>query len=321
MIATAEELEAGLKNGSVKLDPRGHRPPEIKHLVEDMSVFLLMRRFRADAGASAHMNDLRFPVGGPGGCPLCGEFFYYVLDSDDINLTASKPCPAPDIDKQEWAVKLACPSGELLLFNDLREPFEDADHDVNSLLGEKTYSEHYAKQGLGIIFVGNTCPGVYQASPSKLIVASGNYDKEEEAEQALERLGTHIGGICTDLWWYSVIDKLAFMKAFRLTPDSFEEKCRAKGWWPQLIRAVVEPGVYEVTRRKHLTNEDELVQVYSTIRKIKCTAYAEINHGVVSTHSCTTGRPLIDRGSCNEGCCDDYECTDCGHRFRVEWPD
>lgn len=26
-------------------------------------------------------------------------------------------------------------------------------------------------------------------------------------------------------------------------------------------------------------------------------------------------------GGCDEGCCDDYKCNDCGKEFRVEWPD
>ncbi len=26
-------------------------------------------------------------------------------------------------------------------------------------------------------------------------------------------------------------------------------------------------------------------------------------------------------GDCGEGCCDDYECPDCGKSFRVEYPD
>lgn len=27
---------------------------------------------------------------------------------------------------------------------------------------------------------------------------------------------------------------------------------------------------------------------------------------------------VVDDGECYEGCCDDYKCTDCGHRWRVE---
>ena len=29
----------------------------------------------------------------------------------------------------------------------------------------------------------------------------------------------------------------------------------------------------------------------------------------------------VRTGDCGEGCCDDFECPDCGKSFRVEWPD
>jgi hypothetical protein len=29
----------------------------------------------------------------------------------------------------------------------------------------------------------------------------------------------------------------------------------------------------------------------------------------------------ISTGGCGEGCCDDFECPDCGMNFRVEWAD
>ena len=55
----------------------------------------------------------------------------------------------------------------------------------------------------------------------------------------------------------------------------------------------------------------------------KCTASVNMdwNTGKCTTKSCKTGRPLIDRGGCDTGCCDDFECPDCGHKFRIEWPD
>ncbi len=26
-------------------------------------------------------------------------------------------------------------------------------------------------------------------------------------------------------------------------------------------------------------------------------------------------------GDCGQGCCDDWQCTDCGRKYRFEWPD
>lgn len=33
------------------------------------------------------------------------------------------------------------------------------------------------------------------------------------------------------------------------------------------------------------------------------------------------GAPMKDAGGCSEGCCDDYRCTVCGYKVRIEWPD
>lgn len=56
--------------------------------------------------------------------------------------------------------------------------------------------------------------------------------------------------------------------------------------------------------------------------KKKCKAFVRLeDDGKITTHSCTTDSRLIDRGGCSDGYCDDYECPDCGHQFRIEWPD
>lgn len=33
------------------------------------------------------------------------------------------------------------------------------------------------------------------------------------------------------------------------------------------------------------------------------------------------GKSMTDVGECSNGCCDDYRCSECGHKVRVEWPD
>jgi hypothetical protein len=48
-----------------------------------------------------------------------------------------------------------------------------------------------------------------------------------------------------------------------------------------------------------------------------CTARVRDNHGYITTESCTTKRPLIDKGGCSTGCCDYYECPDCGKHIKV----
>lgn len=33
------------------------------------------------------------------------------------------------------------------------------------------------------------------------------------------------------------------------------------------------------------------------------------------------GVSMLDDGGCSDGCCDDYKCSVCGFKQRVEWPD
>jgi hypothetical protein len=55
----------------------------------------------------------------------------------------------------------------------------------------------------------------------------------------------------------------------------------------------------------------------------RCTAAVAVDWAAnrVTTRSCRTGRPLLDLGTCDIGCCDRFECPDCGHSFTIEWPD
>lgn len=33
------------------------------------------------------------------------------------------------------------------------------------------------------------------------------------------------------------------------------------------------------------------------------------------------GVSMLDDGECSEGCCDDYLCSRCHKRLRIQWPD
>lgn len=47
--------------------------------------------------------------------------------------------------------------------------------------------------------------------------------------------------------------------------------------------------------------------------RIDCRTVDRIEHGKRYVHP-----NAVDVGSCSEGCCDIYECPDCGTRFVVE---
>lgn len=46
---------------------------------------------------------------------------------------------------------------------------------------------------------------------------------------------------------------------------------------------------------------------------------ASANGGAVVGPRCH-GKPMKDVGGCSEGCCDDYQCEECGYKVRIEWP-
>jgi hypothetical protein len=64
----------------------------------------------------------------------------------------------------------------------------------------------------------------------------------------------------------------------------------------------------------------------STVSAIKprpedCTAKVSCINGHITTKSCTTFVPLIDKGGCSDGCCDYYECPDCGKYIKICYED
>jgi hypothetical protein len=48
-----------------------------------------------------------------------------------------------------------------------------------------------------------------------------------------------------------------------------------------------------------------------------CTAKVRCIKGIITTTSCQTGIPLIDKGGNSDGDCDYYECPDCGKFIKI----
>jgi hypothetical protein len=51
----------------------------------------------------------------------------------------------------------------------------------------------------------------------------------------------------------------------------------------------------------------------------KCTALVSCIDGIITTKSCTTGQPLIDKGGSSDGERDYYECPDCGKAITIDY--
>ena len=104
-------------------------------------------------------------------------------------------------------VAINVPSGKLVCGNDFREQYPiKEDYYINETLGIKLTIEEYAKMGLFHGYVGNTCPGLYLKN-GQIKIASLNWDKKKPKE-----FGKRVGGICTNLWWYSIADHDDYIK-------------------------------------------------------------------------------------------------------------
>lgn len=145
---------------------------------------------------------IKFPGSGPEVCSFCrsSEFLF-----DGVSFLAQSPCPYKD--GIPMSVELNVPSGRILVGNDFREWFsiDQAIEDsvsVNYASGIKTIVDEYAKQSMLHFFVGNSCPSVTQVAKDSFLV--GNHGYQEDKKSALP--GQELGGVCTDLWWVSIVD-------------------------------------------------------------------------------------------------------------------
>ena len=179
-------------------------------------------------------------------CDACAtEGVPFKITKNGISTVA--PCPHPD-GYPEYFVRVSVPSGKLVFANDFRDLVAvSGSYDVNTTWGCELTSRAYADAGLIHICVGNSCPGIYQVSDSRLHLLSpeSREDRDYGDLPAKEPKGRHIGDICTDLWWFSAMDhdlfkKLAGKDYKTVLKDSFVHVVKIK------------PGCYKASSRLHL---------------------------------------------------------------------
>jgi hypothetical protein len=157
-------------------------------------------------------------------CSHCGHRPKVETDGTDYRFVG-EPCPHPEGLTTEF--ELACPSGMLVVANDLRglAPVATDTFNVNTIYGCHQTTHAYVIAGMAHAFVGNTCPGVFKSRGHSYRIG---YER---------RRGNRVAGICTDLWWYSIID--ADLYASRVA--YFGDPCASV----QTVK--VKPGVYKFT--------------------------------------------------------------------------
>lgn len=105
-------------------------------------------------------------------------------------------------------VEMNVPSGKIIVMNDIREFWPEADeaegYSLNATLGLKKTTEGYGRAGMFHGFVGNSCPGVFKNGDFYTI---GNEGQDWDTDEVVEPIdGEPVAGVCTDLWWYCIAD-------------------------------------------------------------------------------------------------------------------
>jgi hypothetical protein len=255
----------------MKIDLRGHDIylPSLEHGMEHE---LRMKKHIEENYPSILKEN--YPLYPHSYCAKCGSTPSFVISVDGSDTyRADTECAYKDGFPPIEAM-LEVPSGEILLFNDFRKFYEKESDmiDINNTLGIKQYTEHYAKQGMAMHFISNTCASVAQISDKRLEIGYFECDKEENCEyeecssSCPEYVEVNIiGSICTDLWWYCAVDKDAFEKRIGKTVEQFQEEYHATGAWPKVVRAKVIPGTYRTVGQYHI-DQDHL---FSYIEKME----------------------------------------------------
>jgi len=200
-------------------------------------------------------------------------------------------------------IAIEIPSGKLAYGNDFRDQYPGCpDFYVNEMLGIKETVEWYGEQGLLHGFVGNSCPGIFKDG-NTLRVA--NYAHDDDYIDVVEKSwGPEVGGICTDLWWYSLADYDDFVckggspdiDTIDIVPGRYILKHDIKRvkYGEAHVYAILEKsdgpvnkwtmpeeGVAEKLHElipQHLRGDDDFICVYSKYEVIDENKYTDDNH-------------------------------------------
>ena len=182
-------------------------------------------------------------------CTHCGTDAHVETNGQVVRVV--EPCPRPE-GINDIEVELNVPSGQMVFENDLRPWFSIVgDFYVNENIGIEKTTKAYAEVGMAHGFVGNTCPSVFRNKDFKTVTV-GNHNSRAE----------RVGGICTDLWWYSAVDY-----------DEFKRRIEARGGDTAVIDSCdvvgVKPGVYKVTHHLQNVSDEKRNKTFATFKWIR----------------------------------------------------
>jgi len=192
---------------------------EIKILIDVLQAFLDIRDGKTEPFHSfmffCNKNIIEFKSGHR--CPACNQYVTMNIDYELKSVRSYMNVPdCPFIAKipKNIKVKLEVPSKKLVFLNSPRKflPLEREDRhslSINSLLGCIKETEMYAAHNVGFFFVGNCSPSILQKDNEILFTSYDEYDPKD-----LEKFKEYAykGYVCTDLWWYTVLDYDLYLK-------------------------------------------------------------------------------------------------------------
>lgn len=203
-------------------------------------------------------------------CPFCDKALRLAFDGKRLSV-ASEECPNPEGLITEW--ELNVPSGKLAIANDLREWFPtDEGGDLNTIFGIHLTILAYADVGMSHGFVGNSCPGVYRNDENKFTIGSylkTFWDPETERETPNPvpcPWGKRVGGITTDLWWYSIADYDELKRRVKHYTPGKTLKDVLQGEGVKVLK--VKPGVYKF-RMDHTAPRTGPIVEYTTFEWVR----------------------------------------------------
>lgn len=181
-------------------------------------------------------------------CPECGQKVPLTLSDDGLRFVADGPCPYPE-GHPEYSVTVSFPTGVVLFGDELLEerPPELEEHRGSGVVWQRTGMKGAAKIDFAHGYCGNTCPTVYRREDRKeLLVAMSGWGEDGELLPFWDGY-EDVGTICTDLWWWTVVDEsIVRAKAAELGCGVYEDG-----------QTTVEPGLWRAVQRSHLEDRDD----------------------------------------------------------------
>lgn len=204
-------------------------------------------------------------------CPHCNKNIYANLYYEENKIRISDhmlkyigatPCTYKgDKSTLKYDIKIKTPSKKIVIFNSPYSFIELERKDqytvsICSTEGKIKESKLYEDENIGFLPVGNSSPVIFKKNNE--IVIGSIY--EEEHDEMLDKGYKELGYVCTDLWWYTVMDFEQF-KEYTQSENFIENE----GEEPEYILIDIDSDEITITHDLDAT-ENETSNVFSVIK-------------------------------------------------------